>query len=1100
MHFPSESNLAISKIDPIDCIDDVSGFERLASENVLAPGYFWRLKNNLEVKSPHGRGYTNELFAGDVHLLLDIFEFEGAPHTVTVLCHPRNGSSTEYKILIADFLANFEPEKDADSVRTREQAAIMQEVSDIQEEMTRAHIDPLALPGLQEAAQQAVDDLEKRMFAEAQTNSETQKQKEVDLRRIHRRATRRSDAAGNPLVARSMTISDQVGLMISGGINSDGLSDLTTEARRRVVVAESTSKWLAKRAEKLSDKLKSLAPFYGEKGRVALALASKAINHVKSINEGLQSLKLYTGDGVDVVTITEGPQALSSHPLMLVQGKRYMDEELAVWADVDDSFDWKDQSTFFATLKSNQSLVDQVFPSDRCVVSFAVTNRRVEYSKDTTVYERVMNDLRNRCVFLLVRNGENIHVVYSAEPSHESSARLFPTQSEIEHPFQGIDGSKIGLNDVSFSKSTAQFDNTALHYKRFLILLCGLDHRLKLMGDFYPQEGSLQFMSMEFQQKYFNFLEDDNPANLIGNHLEPVDVWMERCNKSVRSGSRVVIVTSSKMRASSPQMKRVSSLEIHAPGHSSQFSVVREKGNHCISVPVISRYHHSDIAQATFWLDGPNASDRQDWYLCMDLVRLQTVRRYIYSRISRSSSISWIRTFKGAESLLQAEHKQQMALRIELRKSVLDNQILQEHEVDEAIEVALSTWRAAHRGADAPDVSDTKAVHELLSLMYPADRIANSADHLLTQLIDGMGGKPLMLNRTGKNRLVLYVEASAADKETVAEGTQWGWVKRVLIDVKKTKLSVASTSLVWLQKDKPNVAETLIRVWPELDAWIQEHPEPCQVKWLTDMKASIASSASLLGEMLARGRAAPVQSGILDEALMRGLVWDAQNLTLSLNQNEAIYTKIPLGVSQAAAGEPVLFLYAVMNLANFVARYGNQEQSDHYKHAVLMDSPRLIRLALSSEEKWALVQTTEPIKKDAFLLKQLSRENTNWTRIESHNSGGVKKSDIKFRFHTTKTTRAQRRADGGHPLHDRASHPLSMSRAIEAFLGLAPHLRRKFYKEHRSSFYMTPEERKNGGARFSVKTPFHYLSPLIWNPEQGRSNANRYFSIRPAAK
>lgn len=1082
---------------------DTDDLQRIAAENVLAPGYYWRLKRNLEVPIPNWKDRSWTLYAGDVHLLLDIFEFEGTPHTAILLGHPRNGSNSHYRILIADFLANLEPATDADSVRATEQAKIMQEVADMQSEMAQAQENPLALPGVQEAVEESLEEFTRKMEAEVAASQQDHVQRIADLRRIHRRAARRSSAAGNPLVARSVTISDQVGLMISGGIDSEGLQELTVEARKRIVIAETTSKWLIKRSEKLADKLKCLTPYYAEKGQVALARAKKAISYVKDITQGLTSLKLYTGDGVDVVTILEGAHAPASEPLTLVQGKRRMDEELAVWANVDDDFDWTHQGRFFEALKTNPSLVDQVFPASRCVVSMAVTGRDIYYSsRDTTPWQRVMNQIRNRAVFLLVRDGQNIHAVYSSEPSHEAAARLFPTQKEIEEPFRGIDGSTIGLQDVAFGESAERFDDIALHYKRFLILLCGLDHRMKLFGEFYPPETALQFMSLGFQQRYFSFLEDDNDERLIGDGMEPVSKWIERCNTAVRSGSRVITSLDGHLTAASPQLTRSRSEKLCQSRMTVQLVVAREKGHHYISVPTESRYGRGR-GQASVWLDGPSSTESRDWFLCMDLVRLATVQRYIYSRLNRTRNISWLRAFKRAEAILLEEQQQQAALREVLARAALDNGVLAAGEVVEAIELALATWRAARRGSDAPAATDTKAVHELLTLMYPNDRIARSTDQWVARLIADLGAAPLMLCRTGKTRLVLYVEATPLDREPYADGVHWGWVKRVLIDVLKTKLSVASQSLVWLQKGKPNAAETVMREWPRLQDWIQEHAEPCPLRWLSEAKTTIAAHAAKLGPILAQGRSRPARAGI-EEGFMSDLLRDAKSQFEPLKYYQHMHFTVPLGVTQQKVRAPVLFLYATCNAAQFVHRYGTKSQWDTYKKSVFCGHDRYSTRSLAEPFKWDLLETKEPVRRAVVRWVQVRSVDTKWNTVNSHYSGGVKRSERASSFHEN-STRATRRANGGAPRHTRATLVLSWNRSIESLLGVAPHVRRLFYAQvnsrvNRVGFSLDDsydEARKaERNRKFEPNPPRHHLSPLIWDAVSGRSNANRYFSTQ----
>lgn len=1060
---------------------------QITAENVLAPGYYWRLKNDFQVENPRWKDHPHQLHAGDVHLLLDIFEHEGSPHTAIVLSHPRDGANTEYRILIADFLTNFEPEKDADAVRAKEQAQIMGEVQTMQEEMAQAQINPMALPGMKDAVDEAVEKFERSMVAEVAASQKDQMTRTADLRKIHRRAARRSEAAGNPLTVRSVVVSDQVGHLISGGINSEGLQDLTVEAKRRITVAEATAKWLTKRANEMGDILKSLTPYYAEKGKVALARANKAITYVKDITQGLTSLTLYTGDGVEVIPVTEGVSAPAVEPLTLVQGKRYMDEELAVWADVDDSFDWKSQSRFFDALKENASLVNQIFPTPRCVVSVAVTRRNVEYSDKTSPRDRALSEIRNRSVFLLVRDGKNIHSVYSSEPSHECTSRLFPTQDEIEKPFRGIDGTKIGLQDVSFGTSVERFNNVSLHYKRFLILLCGLDHRLKLFGEFYPPENALEFMSLEFQQKYFHFHEDDNVSRLIGDSLESVNDWINRCNKAVRSGSRVVISSGAGLTGASPQLRRLHSMRLNMRQLPSQLIVTRAKGHHYVTVPISSDCR-DEKGTANAWLDGPDAAKNQDWFLCMDMVRLEVVRRYIYSRINRIGIISWLRTFKRVEAILVSEHAQQAGLRSALAKAAVENAVLTPVEVGEAVESALATWRASRRGADAPFADDIKSVNELLTLMYPSDRIAQSTDQWVAELIRVQDAKPLMLCRTGSNRLVLYVQATDRDKEPYAKGVHWGWVKRILIDVLKTKLSVASTSLVWLEKGKPNAAEIVIREWPELAAQIHAYPQPCQLKWLEVIKTKIATTEKLLANVLELGRGKPCNAGIHEDFMMP-LTWNAERVFSELKHFEHIRMAIPVGVIQHTPDSPVLFLYAMTRAANFVNHYGTEKQWEAYKAEVFTKHVRFHQKSLEHGLAWTLIQTKEPFKNTVL------ETNAEWkvpgaTKIQSHKSGGYTKKQLNNNFFSSnKSTRAERRAKGGNAGHESVEFRLSWNRSIESILGVAPHLRRNFHKDQRNNFYWTNANKTYEPAKIARE-----LSLLIWNEKQDRSIANRYFS------
>ena len=79
----------------------------------------------------------------------------------------------------------------------------------------------------------------------------------------------------------------------------------------------------------------------------------------------------------------------------------------------------------------------------------------------------------------------------------------------------------------------------ALHYRRFLILICGLDHRLKLFGDFYDTNTPYSFLSLEFRERYFQFLHDKDGSGLLGmaETRPSLQSYLEQANSCLQSGS-----------------------------------------------------------------------------------------------------------------------------------------------------------------------------------------------------------------------------------------------------------------------------------------------------------------------------------------------------------------------------------------------------------------------------------------------------------------------------------------------------------------------------------------------------------------------------------
>lgn len=244
-----------------DIEDSDQGFVRIEAVNTLAPGVYWRVKKDAKANQLRHTNYVRTLIVGDLHLVVDLQEFDGAIHSVLFLDHPRHGNS-QLGMILADFLEHMEPatDQDAAAVRAREQADVMSQVQAIQDEIAVAEHDPLALPGVKDKIEKALADLERKEELAIRKEVQDVETRQADLRRIHRRAARRSEAKGNPLAVRSATISDRLSTMINEGVSADGVRELTYEAKRRTAMASATADYIQHHAERLVETLKTLSP------------------------------------------------------------------------------------------------------------------------------------------------------------------------------------------------------------------------------------------------------------------------------------------------------------------------------------------------------------------------------------------------------------------------------------------------------------------------------------------------------------------------------------------------------------------------------------------------------------------------------------------------------------------------------------------------------------------------------------------------------------------------------------------------------------------------------------------------------------------------
>ncbi len=288
--------------------------------------------------------------------------------------------------------------------------------------------------------------------------------------------------------------------------------------------------------------------------------------------------------------------------------------------------------------------------------------------------------------------------VYSGVESHLGAHTLFPTTDEQGNIFRGIDGSQVTFNDVSYTDKLKAHEMVALHYYRFLILCCGLDHRLKLFGEFYDPQDRLSFVSMAFQEKYCRFIYDHDGTGLLDDpdaKVRPsIEEYITQANSHLRSGSRVfcewrAVCTPN----TAPGVVKV---DTGTSYRSYYFTAdfINDEGMAVAFLPATMRFawrfRSKDIYRRTRANDvrefnakvsslifsvirgmTPAAWDS----LCLDAVKADDLDYYIHSRSSRKNFMYYIKLFKRLSAVLRAEEEQEKPYRQKLIRALVDGNI-----------------------------------------------------------------------------------------------------------------------------------------------------------------------------------------------------------------------------------------------------------------------------------------------------------------------------------------------------------------------------------------------------------------------------------------
>lgn len=788
--------------------------EQLPEEFIeIRQGSYWRAVEDTPVRDITERNYQPIVIpAGQVLLLQSIRDVDDQAHTIILRPHPADwekpiyivnswdedgtpsgwtyGDLTEYRFLVADFLRKFVLEEKAEQVRSKELAAAEEHVRQLQQKLIKGQNDEEVLrPVL------------------ALGISQWEKEQKLDPSAASEIATMSTSTALVPT------------------LTGEHVEKLKLRAEREYRLATIRATWIKERVAEVGDAVKSLVPYMEEHAAAALSQTEDIIRKVSSIQKTIETLDLYIGKGVEVETLATGASAPADLPLTVAQRKLYMQEEFAVWAEVQEGFDFRDEKQFLHELARNESFRRQIFPSERSIVCMAVRRNEKKYEDP---WSSVIKNEINREVFLLVRDGENLYRVFSPVESHLRALQLFPSRDETDAIFTGADGSNIDFMDVRYTDRLEKHKLTALHYKRFLVLLAGLDHRLNLFGTFYGGPKTQRFVSAEFQRQNFRFIHDADGLGMLPTpDRQPLDEFIKEKNTYLRSGSRLMCDwnvlanprTAPGMAKGNPS-DRYSSYYSYSrtPQRWREITIAFEsQGELVVNCETYPTFGSSDKIQKSrvslsAWTEG--YYKKGFGYLVLDAIKADELEAYIYDRDEREDFIAYIGLFKAAVTHLREVEKQEAKARAALLAALDAGDIGQPDTRGALIDAAVRGWRALHRGADLPGETSGKAFTDLLNTMYTiasSETLKAKALKLLTD--DAV--QPLRLIVTGANKLALYVTPKPEERDDRI--VPHVWARRLSLDVKKDG-DLKLVDQRWVSLGEKSAAETTLFEWLGVEA------------------------------------------------------------------------------------------------------------------------------------------------------------------------------------------------------------------------------------------------------------------------------------------
>jgi hypothetical protein len=398
--------------------------------------------------------------------------------------------------------------------------------------------------------------------------------------------------------------------------------------------------------------------------------------------------------------------------------------------------------------------------------------------------------------------------------------------------FTGLDCENIEFEDIAYTDALSRHELTELHYKRFLVLCAGLDEREKLFGNFYPGNAGFGFVSLEFQNKYMRFIDDE--THVIEDDRLDISDWIEKQNSYLKAGSRVLVdlrsaidTTSAPGAFSYSSRQNIYDMKVKVPyGSFCEFVVFNQGGSRMIKAELIRNFSEKkcnininlDVLRVSkYGKDGLP-------YMCLDRIDLEDVDYYINSRAARVFHLGFIRMLKQIRSLVSAEREKERGIREMLSNAFKSGVLANSDEVlNELVDETIYTWRAFNKGAQVSDITpkDKKEWGQLLDLAFYYSHKNKNILQIEKQIAEA-GYKPLRVVLTGAGQYKVYYEPTESERDNRL--IQHNWVHKSTVRLNKTKAPYINKP-TWSVLPNNHAAELLLCDYNGVDDWV-DLPNP----------------------------------------------------------------------------------------------------------------------------------------------------------------------------------------------------------------------------------------------------------------------------------
>lgn len=288
-------------------------------------------------------------------------------------------------------------------------------------------------------------------------------------------------------------------------------------------------------------KQQALQKFLKEQ-QLILASKTKALTErIERANDALYMINAYLGTEEEVIKIRDGEPAPADTMIVVRQSILFMDEEIAAaenWMGRSD-FDFANVEAFDKWVSKPKNL-KQVLPELKGIVALKIRRSEKDYGDNPWVNAEL--NRKNKCLYLLIRNGERLYRIFTTLWLDES---LLPRKNEYEDLFYDNDFDSDRMKSIKkplepgstkYMEAMKKAQKRQQRFYTVMLLIQGLIDRTKVLKPF-PVE-RVNMCDFNESSKYFEFVHD--MENLLSDGQLSFNDWQDQLNEKLTVGHRII--------------------------------------------------------------------------------------------------------------------------------------------------------------------------------------------------------------------------------------------------------------------------------------------------------------------------------------------------------------------------------------------------------------------------------------------------------------------------------------------------------------------------------------------------------------------------------